>query len=259
MELHAMGIGYRHDENFRIYRPEGSGDNLLLIFRTPAFVTIGGGRVEVPPDSAVLYKKAALQEYGAVGVGYINDWVHFGCDETDTFFGRLGIRFGQPVYGVPLSAGSILELLKLETVSDTPKSRECTGLLLRLLIAEVFSGAGGEAASPHSDGLRRLRAEIYGDPSKSYTIEELAARLSLSASYFQTLYRAEFGVSCYEDVLRAKTGLAEYYLANTDMQVREISALCGFENDVHFMRQFRKRTGLTALDYRRRSKGQQSV
>ena len=68
MELHAMGIGYRHDENFRIYRPEGSGDNLLLIFRTPAFVTIGGGRVEVPPDSAVLYKKAALQEYGAVGV-----------------------------------------------------------------------------------------------------------------------------------------------------------------------------------------------
>ena len=62
-----------------------------------------------------------------------------------------------------------------------------------------------------------------------------------------------------EDVLRAKTGLAEYYLANTDMQVREIAALCGFENDVHFMRQFRKRTGSTALEYRRRAKGQQRV
>ena len=83
--------------------------------------------------------------------------------------------------------------------------------------------------------------------------------MSLSASYFQTLYRAEFGVSCYEDVLRAKTGLAEYYLANTDMQVREIAALCGFENDVHFMRQFRKRTGSTALEYRRMAKGQQRV
>ena len=123
----------------------------------------------------------------------------------------------------------------------------------------MFGGGRGAAVSPHSDGLHRLRAEIYGSPAGNYTIEELAARMSLSASYFQTLYRAEFGVSCYEDVLRAKTGLAEYYLANTDMQVREIAALCGFENDVHFMRQFRKRTGSTALEYRRRAKGQQRV
>lgn len=129
----------------------------------------------------------------------------------------------------------------------------------KALIAEVFGGGRGAAVSPHSDGLHRLRAEIYGSPAGNYTIEELAARMSLSASYFQTLYRAEFGVSCYEDVLRAKTGLAEYYLANTDMQVREIAALCGFENDVHFMRQFRKRTGSTALEYRRRAKGQQRV
>ena len=237
MKLHAMGIGYRHDENFRIFRPEGSGDNLLVIFRTPAFAVVGNVRVELPADSAV----------------------HFECDEADTFFGRLGIRFGEPVFGVPASAGSILELLKLESISDTPKSRECTGLLIRLLIAEVFGGGRGAAVSPHSDGLHRLRAEIYGSPAGNYTIEELAARMSLSASYFQTLYRAEFGVSCYEDVLRAKTGLAEYYLANTDMQVREIAALCGFENDVHFMRQFRKRTGSTALEYRRRAKGQQRV
>jgi AraC family transcriptional regulator of arabinose operon len=82
----------------------------------------------------------------------------------------------------------------------------------------------------------------------------MAERLALSPSYFQTLYRAEFGVSCYEDVLRAKTRLAQYYLANTTMTVREISGLCGFENDVHFMRQFRKRTGLTALEYRRISR-----
>ena len=77
MKLHAMGIGYRHDENFRIFRPEGSGDNLLVIFRTPAFAVVGNVRVELPADSAVLYKKTAFQEYGAVGVEYVNDWLHF--------------------------------------------------------------------------------------------------------------------------------------------------------------------------------------
>ena len=43
------------------------------------------------------------------------------------------------------------------------------------------------------------------------------------------------------------------------MQVREIAALCGFVYDVHFLRQFRKRTGATALEYRRRAIGQQRV
>ena len=158
MKLHAMGIGYRHDENFRIFRPEGSGDNLLVIFRTPAFAVVGNVRVELPADSAVLYKKTALQEYGAVGVEYVNDWVHFECDEADTFFGRLGIRFGEPVFGVPASAGSILELLKLESISDTPKSRECTGLLIRLLIAEVFGGGYRRTATGCTGFARRYTA-----------------------------------------------------------------------------------------------------
>lgn len=64
MKLHAMGIGYRHDENFRIFRPEGSGDNLLVIFRTPAFAVVGNVRVELPADSAVLYKKPPFRNTG---------------------------------------------------------------------------------------------------------------------------------------------------------------------------------------------------
>lgn len=251
MKLHAMGIGYHHDKDFHITRPDGSGDNLLVIFRTPAFVTVDGERIEVPPDAAVLYTKTAPQDYGAAGMDYINDWVHFECDENDIFFERLNIRFGVPAPVSSISgAESALRLLKLESVSDTPKSRECTDLLLRLLIAQTLGGAEVPSA-PHSEKLRMLRAEIYGSPSERFSVEGMAARLALSPSYFQTLYRAEFGVSCYEDVLRAKTSLAQYYLANTSMTVREIALLCGFENDVHFMRQFRKRTGQTALEYRR--------
>lgn len=251
MKLHAMGVGYRHDRDFHIIRPDGSGDNLLVVFRTPAFVISGGERADVPADTAVLYSKTAPQDYGAAGIDYVNDWVHFECDENDIFFERLNIPFDTPSPVSSVSgAENALQLLKLESVSDTPKSRECTDLLLRLLIAQTLGG--GEAPSaPHSEGLKRLRAEIYGSPSENFTVEGMAERLALSPSYFQTLYRAEFGVSCYEDVLRAKTQLAQYYLANTAMTVREISGLCGFENDVHFMRQFRRRTGMTALEYRR--------
>ena len=88
---------------------------------------------------------------------------------------------------------------------------------------------------------------------------DMAKTLSVSPSHFQYLYTSRFGVSCYEDILCARMKNAEYYLLSTDMTVKNIAAVCGYENDVHFMRQFRKRTGSTALEYRRRAKGQQRV
>lgn len=255
MKIHAMGTGYRHESDFHIVRPNGSGDNLLVIFKTPAFAVADGNRVDVPADTAILYGKNAPQDYGACGVEYINHWIHFECDENDVFFDSLGIVFNRPAPVAEVSAvENLLELLRIESLSDTMKSRECCALLLRLVIAQALAGSGGRCGNPHSGELKRLRAEIYGAPGKRFSISEMAEGLSLSPSYFQTLYRSEFGVSCYEDVLRAKTGLAEYYLSGTSMTVREIAELCGFDNDVHFMRQFRKRTGKTALEYRRNEK-----
>ena len=251
MKLHAMGIGYTHEAGFRISRPKGSGDNLLLIFKTPAVVCAGGEEMLLPKDSAVMYSKGAPQIYGSAGAEYVNHWVHFECAENDIFFERAGAVFDLPqtVRSIT-SAESVLELLRTESLLEGHNSSECTDLLLRLLIAKTVGSGGRTPQSAHSERLRSLRAEIYGNPAGRFTVEELARRLSLSPSHFQYLYKAEFGVSCYEDVLNAKTGLAQYYLRSTTLTVKEIAELCGYDNDVHFMRQFRKRTGQTALSYR---------
>ena len=46
--------------------------------------------------------------------------------------------------------------------------------------------------------------------------------------------------------------LARYYLANTALSVSETAALCGYDNEVHFMRQFRQRMGMTAGEFRKK-------
>lgn len=244
MLLHSMGIGYRHDGSFSINRPNGSGDNLLLIFCTPAYVVTAGNRQKLPAGSAILYSKGTPQIYGGTGAEYIDHWVHFDCAENDIFFDKTGAVFDTPFAVPSLSdAERVLELLRLESVSDT--RAECVDLLLRLLIAKTSETGGNSPKNHHSDRLRALRAEIYGNPAGHFTVEELARKMSLSPSYFQTLYKSEFGVSCYEDILKAKTELAEYYLKNTALSVSAVAELCGYENDVHFMRQFKKRTGKT--------------
>lgn len=250
MQLHSMGIGYRHDGSFSINRPNGSGDNLLLIFCTPAYVVTDGKREEYPAGSAVLYSKGTPQIYGGTGEEYIDHWVHFDCSENDIFFDKTGVEFDRPL-SVPSIADAerVLELLRLESVSGG--GSECVDLLLRLLIAKTAGKGANSPKNHHSDRLRSLRAEIYGNPAGHFTVEELARKIPLSPSYFQTLYKSEFGVSCYEDILAAKTQLAEYYLKNTALSVSAVAELCGYENDVHFMRQFKQRTGKTPLAIRK--------
>ncbi len=252
-ELHALGIGYRHDSSFSIERPEGSGDNLLVIFKSAAKVKINGIFVSVPPDTAIVYGKNSYQCYCADGEAYANHWVHFDFAEDTAFLKRINLPLDTIINVTDISSvENILTQISVESVSDGENKSECIDLLLKLLMAKLGDGAKkNEHHSVHYNALCALRAEIYRSTGKCGSVAELAEKLLLSPSHFQSLYKKEFGVSCYEDVISARIEKAKYYLLNTSLSVKSIAELCGCENDVHFIRQFRQRTGMTAGEYRK--------
>ena len=45
----------------------------------------------------------------------------------------------------------------------------------------------------------------------------------------------------------------KYYLAGSDMSIRGLADFCGYESELHFMRQFKKFVGMTPTEYRRSS------
>ena len=65
-------------------------------------------------------------------------------------------------------------------------------------------------------------------------------------------YKQFFGLSCQQDMINARLKFAKYYLQNSDMNIGSLAGFCGYENELHFMRQFKKFTGLTPSEYRRR-------
>lgn len=254
VKLHALGVDYRHNSEFIIERPDGSGDSLILIFKTPALLRLNNNIVHAPAGSAVVYSPEYHQYYGADGGEYVNHWVHFDCEGGGEFMRRIGLSFNMLIPACDIAAAErVLELLSIESLSETKGAQESCDLLLRLLLTKLADGAGRgtEPVSQHSGALRELRASIYRSPAECRGVDALAQRLSLSPSHFQHLYKQEFGVSCYEDVLAARHAMARYYLRNTALTIAQISELCGYENDVHFIRQFKKRTGMTAGDYRK--------
>ncbi len=254
MKLHSMGINYRHESDFLIERPTGSGDNLLIIFKTDAYLTVNGIKKAVSADSAIVYSRSFPQYYSAKGSSFCNHWVHFELDENDCFLKSIKLPFNTIIEVADINAvENLLLQLSSEDLSENSNKKECSDLYLRLIMAKLCeTKKGSENSNIHSEKLMTLRNDIYASPADKRSIADIADSLSLSPSHFQALYKAQFGVSCYDDILTARIKMAKYYLRNTALSVGRIAQLCGYENDVHFIRQFKKKTGFTAGMYRKK-------
>ena len=70
-----------------IYRPEGSGDYLFLLFKTPMRVYAGKQFSITQENACIFYTPGHEQHYQAVQK-FRNSYVHFWCNED------LGARYG---------------------------------------------------------------------------------------------------------------------------------------------------------------------
>jgi AraC family transcriptional regulator of arabinose operon len=176
------------------------------------------------------------------------------CDEPE-FFARAGFPL-DTVVTVPdqSEAEELLRLIGREEMGISHRREEYMDMLIKMLIMKLADGIGsnpaGESISVHGSAFDSLRAELYANAGSFGSVSQLAKRVNLSPSHFQQLYKERFGVSCYDDLLSARIKAAQYYLKNTALTVKEIAALCGYENDVCFMRLFKRKTGLTPMGFR---------
>ena len=122
--------------------------------------------------------------------------------------------------------------------------------LFFIKLSEKIQYAANENVSSYYDKMAVIRTKIYNMPYIDWNIDGLAAELNLSKSYFQHLYKQIFGVSAISDVINSRVEHGKYLLSSTDFSVRQIAEKCGYDSDIHFMRQFKSKSGMTPSAYR---------
>ena len=79
----------------------------------------------------------------------------------------------------------------------------------------------------------------------------MAAKIFMSESHLQALYKKTFGISCINDVISARIQLAKSLLLYTEYTITYIATSCGYNSTQHFFRQFNRVVGCSPNSYRK--------
>lgn len=126
-------------------------------------------------------------------------------------------------------SGIVMHILGLMYYRDKTRDFEDENLIKKMDKAKVI-----------------MRESIY----KTITPEDIAKTLNISYSGFRRTFKEFTGTSPSKYMVELKLNEAKLLLSNTILSVKEIAYNLNYENPDYFPVFFKKRTGLTPLEYR---------
>lgn len=99
----------------------------------------------------------------------------------------------------------------------------------------------------------RQAIELLGSSTDPVRLEQLARKCFLSRSHLAHLFRKQVGVTPLQYQERKRIEDAQRMLRLSIDSVGTIAYACGFEDSRYFSTRFKRQTGFTPRDYRRRS------
>ena len=84
------------------------------------------------------------------------------------------------------------------------------------------------------------------------TVENVAGALSVNSSYLSKLFKKEMGRSISEYIRDSKIEIAKHMLRHLDDTSLQIANYLGFSSQSHFIQVFKKQTGMTPEEYRKK-------
>ena len=257
MRLVKVGYNHTHDDKFYINRPNGSGDYLFLLIKTPGIFNINNKEHPVDKNTVIIYREGTAQQYRANTDTYTDDWLHFQV-EDNVWFDSLNLPMDRLIencsYILINEMSQLVRDLTIENSRTGKYTAEIVNLKLKcffMRLAELLEMRYMEQINvSHFEVLQSIRNEIHNKPYLKWNIESISVKTNMSVSHFEHLYKQVFGVSCMSDIVSSRIDYAKYQLAKSDYKIKYIAEICGYENEVHFMRQFKQRVGLTPSQFR---------
>lgn len=136
-------------------------------------------------------------------------------------------------------------VLKISIVDELPDAIEKAIANLSRIESTQISARGGSLLEQVDDYIKK-------NYTRRFSLEEIADAMHVNASYLSRFYKNKTGNNLFDVICSYRIDIAKEYLEHTDMRAYEISEAIGFDDAGYFSKMFKKATGLSPKDYRRK-------
>ncbi len=247
---------YQSPDYFHINRPEGTGDYLLLFFKTPMNVTKSGITITTKENAIILYKAGSPQNYQAVKA-FKNSFIHFTCDNPE-LLDKYKIPFDEVFY---ISNTEQVDELFCRVAYEFSMRHRFYEEKMDTLLTQLFIELSRQLITPaelsfdnHENHdliiqFYRARFFILTQIDWDWDIDSMAALTNYSCSQFYYHYKQLFSVSPKAELIEARISRAKSLLKSSNATIGDIAAMCGFKNQAHFTRIFKAKCGCTPSEF----------
>ncbi len=154
-----------------------------------------------------------------------------------------------------------LEKLRSLLKNPDPSDHVYAENLAMVAALEVYRLQNGGAPRPIADRgqltasqERLIREAIAENAGRNLSLGELAALTKLSRFHFARAFKKTFGMPPHQFILHSRIEAAKVALVKDDIGLADLARSLGFGSQSRFSEVFRKSTGLSPAQYRRRNK-----
>ena len=205
-----------------------------------------GNVIVIPPNTPYRYTNASSGH-----LSYL--WVHFTGSRAKETIVAYDLK---PFPHISLTSDLNAITLRFKAIfeayahKNALRDEELSSLLDLLLISAARSCAAGD--SPCNELVRSVR-RINSYYNTDLKIPDLAKEEHLSVSRYNVLFKKQFGVSPTKYILKLRMDSACDLLSSTDLSIKQIGLLSGYNDPHFFSKTFRSFIGISPSEFRERA------
>lgn len=245
--------------SFRTVRPNGRSDyQILYVASGKVTLSIGNDDYEVAAGNMILYHPHEEQNYAYSG----NDnaevyWIHF----TGNAVIEILKTYDFPIHEHSFYVGNIFlyenlfkEIIR-ELQNRNPQYEELTILYFKQLLLLVqrnrteYRHISNHSMMQEIELAKNYFHDYYRD---AISIEQYAHSKNMSTCWFIRSFRAVTGSTPLQYIHTIRMNNAKTLLEYTQHNITEIARLVGFDDPLHFSHFFKRHTGVSPSEYRKR-------
>ncbi|MBQ7059905.1 MAG: helix-turn-helix domain-containing protein [Firmicutes bacterium] len=99
--------------------------------------------------------------------------------------------------------------------------------------------------------IRDVKAYIASHLSEDLSSPLIARHFFMNPDYLNRLFKEDEGITLHQYILDTRIALVKKQLTSTNLSINQIAQSVGYDNFSYFSQLFRKKTGLTPVEYRK--------